>query len=295
MSSFSSPALYLAAVLPDRGTSLLATTAIPRDSVILSHRPEVTVLYSPFVQSHCSSCYASLPPSSYSCAECRSFSLCPSCSSPPSISWHLEGECSSFRKVPAPLRQGDSDYLRWFLRYFDVRCRGPPPLSLSFLSASASSSAPPLLLSPCPFSSLVHLAALQPPSQLEWSAGFAQLFAEHCSPPIPAAEIETLLLKIRLNTLGYPFTAEQTLGWSLSSVACLLNHSCAPNSFARCGASGVLEVVAIRDVKEGEELTISYVDLISDDMLQGDKRREALRDKYLFECKCERCEEEGGE
>jgi SET domain-containing protein len=73
-------------------------------------------------------------------------------------------------------------------------------------------------------------------------------------------------------------------------MACLCNHSCAPNATPRYrswkGAAAV-RVQATRDVLAGEEITMSYVD----ETAGVDARADALA-SYGFTCECEKCVEE---
>ncbi|KAI9139617.1 hypothetical protein BKA69DRAFT_1084911 [Paraphysoderma sedebokerense] len=134
-------------------------------------------------------------------------------------------------------------------------------------------------------------------------------------------------------------------GSGLYPIHSCLNHSCEPNAEIRFGnGNSRLEVVAIRDVKEGEEITISYISFDccdheeesesdhelpsassanqsevesievddfnrnysegnesedGDDHDHGEdsyvNRQRILKDYYLFECRCNRCEREGAE
>ena len=66
----------------------------------------------------------------------------------------------------------------------------------------------------------------------------------------------------------------------------LLNHSCAPNCVYIGGVrEGTLAVRTVRDVSEGEELCVSYVDT----MLPRRERMKELRDTKHFDCTCVRC------
>eukprot|EP00947_MAST-08B_sp_MAST-8B-sp1_P005060 g5060.t1 len=73
--------------------------------------------------------------------------------------------------------------------------------------------------------------------------------------------------------------------------ACMMNHSCAPNTKTLYrvapGVGLVAHVVALSDICEGDELVHSYIE--AEDDLEG--RREALVD-YGFVCQCSRCKEE---
>ena len=67
------------------------------------------------------------------------------------------------------------------------------------------------------------------------------------------------------------------------------NHSCLPN--ADCFLSDLdrpVELRAVRNIKEGEEITITY---IGDDTCRDrDERRAELLDRYSFLCRCTGCE-----
>ena len=70
---------------------------------------------------------------------------------------------------------------------------------------------------------------------------------------------------------------------------CRANHSCAPNC-AKAMSAGRVDVVALRAVPRGEEITVSYLKLDA----PGAARREYLREKYNFDCRCARCVLDGG-
>ncbi|KPA74684.1 hypothetical protein ABB37_09010 [Leptomonas pyrrhocoris] len=48
--------------------------------------------------------------------------------------------------------------------------------------------------------------------------------------PVPWTELRDVLLRTRCNSLGFPFSSCETMGWSLQETVCMLNHSCAPNA-----------------------------------------------------------------
>lgn len=74
-------------------------------------------------------------------------------------------------------------------------------------------------------------------------------------------------------------------GSALFSGLHLLNHSCAPCASVEFEADTHRATVrALRPVRAGEELTISYCD----ESLPADERAAELRE-YCFECRCERC------
>ncbi|KPI83717.1 hypothetical protein ABL78_7237 [Leptomonas seymouri] len=51
-------------------------------------------------------------------------------------------------------------------------------------------------------------------------------------PPYPVlwTKLRDVLLRTRCNSLGFPFSASETIGWSLQETVCMVNHSCVPNA-----------------------------------------------------------------
>ena len=80
-------------------------------------------------------------------------------------------------------------------------------------------------------------------------------------------------------------------GQALFPLTCLLNHSCEPSAMTRFrswrGGTAV-RVEALRDVKESEELSVSYVD----ENASLEDRNEALAG-YGFACRCPACVDQG--
>lgn len=74
-------------------------------------------------------------------------------------------------------------------------------------------------------------------------------------------------------------------GAGLYPLAALVNHSCAPNCVQSFTSGGVIEVRVMRALAEGEEVTISYVDLAQ----PPKERRAELLGRYCFECACSAC------
>lgn len=79
-------------------------------------------------------------------------------------------------------------------------------------------------------------------------------------------------------------------GTGFFMTTCKINHSCDPNVFVQYNQDPylglVLELVALKDIEEGEELVQSYID----QHLPTEKRQKALRD-YGFQCRCHKCVE----
>ncbi|KAG7390708.1 SET and MYND domain-containing protein 5 [Phytophthora boehmeriae] len=83
--------------------------------------------------------------------------------------------------------------------------------------------------------------------------------------------------------LGFPSIE----GTSLFPIICTMNHSCDPNCTVLYTKNGDGHVVAVRDIKKGEELCICYIDVDMDV-----KARETNLREYKFKCLCSRCVDE---
>ncbi|KAL6590474.1 SET domain-containing protein [Neocallimastix californiae] len=72
-------------------------------------------------------------------------------------------------------------------------------------------------------------------------------------------------------------------------VGSLFNHSCSPN--ATLYYHGNRQIIrAMRDIQQGEEICITYTDVMN----SRENRQKLLFEKYKFKCHCERCMDENG-
>ena len=84
-------------------------------------------------------------------------------------------------------------------------------------------------------------------------------------------------------------------GSALYSVQSACNHSCTPNCEPTFRQSNhVLFLVATKDISEGEEIFISYLDECALSRSRH-SRRKILQENYLFNCQCIKCVEQAGE
>ena len=96
-----------------------------------------------------------------------------------------------------------------------------------------------------------------------------------------------LLRRFTLNNFGILNDLQNVVASGLYPSASVLNHSCSPNCILTYRGDTVT-IRTIRDVREGEELTHSYIDLCQ----TTEERREILQAEYGFKCDCERCTDE---
>ncbi|KAJ3775697.1 hypothetical protein FB446DRAFT_637401 [Lentinula raphanica] len=97
-----------------------------------------------------------------------------------------------------------------------------------------------------------------------------------------------------------PLGTSRQIGSAVYTVSSYLAHSCEPTARPSFDVgTSQLHLIALRDLKAGEELTVSYVDTTQH---EGEsvvdcrrRRRMELARGWKFACPCERCEREGKE
>eukprot|EP00123_Amoebidium_parasiticum_P009589 comp19575_c0_seq1/m.23007 comp19575_c0_seq1/g.23007 ORF comp19575_c0_seq1/g.23007 comp19575_c0_seq1/m.23007 type:complete len:542 (-) comp19575_c0_seq1:400-2025(-) len=140
-----------------------------------------------------------------------------------------------------------------------------------------------------------HSAAMEKEQRDEWRKAYKYLLGilEKAGLGLPAGEEEMYALIGRLEANGFGFldprgTDMKLAGRLVFPAASFFNHSCDPNLLVRGAESTVISLVAERDICEGSELNIHYIDI----NLPRPTRRQKLLQDYMFECACPRCEEE---
>jgi len=109
----------------------------------------------------------------------------------------------------------------------------------------------------------------------------------------PRSKLEDLLYSYNCNiTTTEQFLADQygqslcISGTGLFLIANSTNHACDPNLVATSATNNyMVTMIALKDIKENEELTISYIDKEMD----YSDRQAKLKEMYMFDCKCDRC------
>lgn len=109
----------------------------------------------------------------------------------------------------------------------------------------------------------------------------------------PPPQAQTLVNSFSITTPKTPGAAasdEEVIGNLLDPTAALFNHSCEPNCVMEFVGREMVAYTA-RDLKEGEEATVSYADVEGVDVAQ---RMMELKERWFFECACVRCLRELG-
>lgn len=93
-----------------------------------------------------------------------------------------------------------------------------------------------------------------------------------------------------MKTNSFRFTSPTASGILFDPLLAMANHSCNPNASLDC-VGRTVHLSALRDIEEGEQVFISYID----EDLPVDERKAMLRERYFFDCGCERCAREMAE
>ncbi|XP_062825032.1 histone-lysine N-methyltransferase SMYD3 isoform X2 [Anolis carolinensis] len=100
----------------------------------------------------------------------------------------------------------------------------------------------------------------------------------------PALDVFETFAKVACNCFSISNGEMQDVGVGLYPSMSLLNNSCDPNC-AIVFEGPELHLRSIREIQEGEELTICYVET----MMPTPERQERLKRQYCFECDCLMC------
>ena len=204
-------------------------------------------------------------PAALHCQGCKKLSVCQKCAGEGRLQWH-NAECAVFQALPDGAKQGDTSIVRMLLRNKVSTAPSGP--------GEWSAEKEPIGL----LDSLQGNAVNLPVDQVDKLAKLTGNRFETAA---------NLIYQVRTNACQISRGGAK-VGCALSVLMGWHNHDCSPNAAAVVGPSGEVAVTALKDIKEGEEITISYVD-VKDDI---DKRKKTLLQHYGFECKCNRCQDE---
>lgn len=73
----------------------------------------------------------------------------------------------------------------------------------------------------------------------------------------------------------------------LHDIVSRFNHSCAPNLYYITDENNITHCIAVRPIKKGEQLFISYLDEMK--FQSTEERKKYIEDKWSFTCKCDKC------
>ncbi|XP_071773856.2 N-lysine methyltransferase SMYD2-A-like [Centroberyx gerrardi] len=114
-------------------------------------------------------------------------------------------------------------------------------------------------------------------------AGLHQFYSKNLEFPDHSGLL-TLFSQVACN--GFTVEDEELshMGTAVYPDVALINHSCLPSVIVTFKGTAA-EVRAVQHMKPGDEVLISYIDLL----YPTDDRNERLRDSYYFTCDCQEC------
>ncbi|KAG1927305.1 N-lysine methyltransferase SMYD2-B isoform X1 [Pimephales promelas] len=114
-------------------------------------------------------------------------------------------------------------------------------------------------------------------------AGLHHFYSKHMDFPDHQALL-TLFSQVHCNGFTVEDEELSNLGLAIFPDIALMNHSCCPNVIITYRGVNA-EVRAVQEISPGEEIYISYIDLL----YPTEDRIEKLRDIYYFSCDCKEC------
>ncbi|TVY48786.1 SET domain and MYND-type zinc finger protein [Lachnellula occidentalis] len=96
--------------------------------------------------------------------------------------------------------------------------------------------------------------------------------------------VTRLLCIMATNAFRATLPDDTPIGLCYEPTLALANHSCMPNAFIMFDGRSI-SLMALNAIKAGEQIFISYVDFTK----SRDHRRAELKQRYFFDCGCEKC------
>ena len=98
-------------------------------------------------------------------------------------------------------------------------------------------------------------------------------------------DLDGIFSRIDFNVFTIQDTEMKALGIGVYIQAAMINHSCCPNCI-QTFVNNKLYIRSIREIKEGEEITIAYIDVAKPTWY----RQMMLKEMYKFTCSCTSCQ-----
>ncbi|KAJ1563039.1 hypothetical protein HK405_003686 [Cladochytrium tenue] len=298
------PAATLA-VSRDSGRHLRAAVPLPRGAPVLAEVAAAYAVLRDHLDSRCARCLGPIPSSSAASTECcpgciRQTFYCSAACRRADARRHTP-QCQALRQLTGIAASHEVDYTLLRL-VVDVLARGAMHHDCGDGVVGLEKEEWP---TPTPVECVDDLLAHQRGADPAWIAAVDAAVRDlHSSLPPARRPTSTtpdslLALACRINTNAHgiadptavgPAASASTVAVGLFPCVALLNHSCAPNcAYVPDAAAARLVVRAIRDVQEGEELTVAYVSLL----MSREDRRASLLETKRFLCRCVRCDARG--
>lgn len=117
------------------------------------------------------------------------------------------------------------------------------------------------------------------------SAQILQRLLQHSSKTVSVEACATALQKLSANAFTMVDDDFTTCGIAIYGEASAINHSCLPTAMQRFTPSGDLQILVVRPLRAGQEVTIAYFD----PTIPRARRQKQALSSYGFYCLCPRC------
>ncbi|KAK7913349.1 hypothetical protein WMY93_013560 [Mugilogobius chulae] len=262
-------------VSPGKGNGLRATAGIRPGELVHSADPLAACVSLKRARSACHHCF-SRHEALLRCSQCKMARYCNITCQKQAWPVH-KSECKCLRSI---LPRIPTDSVRLAARIIFALCASPKGNSEELYTLEEHES---------------HLSSLseQKKEGLSQLASMLQLYLQQEIPSLEQAwsslppscqDPLSLMGKVTCNCFTVSDGELQEIGVGLYPSLSLLNHDCGPNCVMVFEGTK-LQLRAVKEIKLGDELTVSYIDSLE---LTEDRQKQ-LEEQYHFTCTCQRC------
>jgi len=270
-----------------QGRYVVAAEDLPAGTVVLEQTPFAGVVSDRFLAAICSYCFGPITQLAVKCAGCKTVHYCSQQCMRAQKFIH-SAECSTVGKLPTLGIQGETTSLRCVIRGMFIA--HVERLAIEDEKKKLSQRNQALReWRPRPGHNAEDVAALMTHRD-KFSPDIIQtiekimtklgtIFPAAVWPSDGVKRATDLYLQLHVNAHHITDPNKQPIGLGLYAAASYMNHSCNPTCVYHFGPNGAIVMRTIRDVKKGEELSFSYIDLYNPSY----SRRKTLKGKYFFD------------
>ncbi|XP_072320858.1 histone-lysine N-methyltransferase SMYD3 [Eucyclogobius newberryi] len=260
---------------PGKGHGLRATAGISRGALVVSAEPLAACVSLKHTQHACHHCF-SRHKTLLRCSQCKMTRYCNMTCQKKAWPVH-KSECKCLKRI---LPRIPTDSVRLAARIIFASCVSTKGNSEELYTLEEHES---------------HLSSIseQKKEGLSQLASMLQLYLQQEVPALdqvasslpPFCQDPLCLMgKVTCNCFTISDGELQEIGVGLYPSLSLLNHDCGPNCVMVFEGTK-LNLRAVKDIKPGDELTVSYIDSLE----LTEVRRKQLEEQYHFTCSCQRC------
>ena len=268
--------------ITSNGRHAVAKHAISRGSVLLAERPTCNPLIrARYAQEICANCLNPCD-TTYKCSTCGLVVYCSSQCQAQFAHIH-DLECKLTTRLPSICTQGDVDLDLIRLASRVCLCR-----ELSDYSKEEYTRIENLLTHQNQFTSAWSSTVFdvcETVSDLLKSKGFLPMKSRTFVENTTSDMLFGLCCRINVNSYGYRDDSNADIAIAvLANMGAVVNHSCCPSAVFNAHGP-TMQIRALRNLEQGEEISISYIDLFQ----SRSARVSELQATKFFTCKCKRC------